>query len=50
VLGGLAATAERANALVDRGYRFLCLAYDVLLIETAMRGLLSGVRRSPATR
>jgi 4-hydroxy-2-oxoheptanedioate aldolase len=47
VLGGLAATAERANALIDRGYRFLCLAYDVLLIETAMRGLLAGVRRTP---
>lgn len=47
VLGGLAATAERANALIDRGYRFLCLAYDVLLIETAMRGLLGGVRRTP---
>ncbi|MDW8369631.1 MAG: aldolase/citrate lyase family protein [Geminicoccaceae bacterium] len=45
VLGGLAATAERANALLERGYRFLCLAYDVLLIETAMRGLLSGLRR-----
>jgi len=48
VLGGLAATAERANALADRGYRFLCLAYDVLLIETAMRGLLGGLRRTPA--
>ncbi|BCX17950.1 MAG: 2,4-dihydroxyhept-2-ene-1,7-dioic acid aldolase [Geminicoccaceae bacterium] len=47
VLGGLAATAERANALIDRGYRFLCLAYDVLLIETAIRGLLAGVRRAP---
>lgn len=47
VLGGLATTAERANALMDRGYRFLCLAYDVLLMETAMRGLLAGVRRTP---
>jgi 4-hydroxy-2-oxoheptanedioate aldolase len=48
VLGGLAATAERANALMARGYRFLCLAYDVSLIETAMRGLLGGLRRTPA--
>lgn len=49
VLGGLAGTAERAHALVERGYRFLCLAYDVLLIETAMRGLLAEVRRAPRT-
>lgn len=45
ILGGLAATAERANALIARGYRFLCLAYDVLLVETAMRGLLAGIER-----
>ncbi len=50
VLGGLAATAERAHALMERGYRFLCLAYDVLLIETAMRGLLAEVRRAPRPR
>jgi 4-hydroxy-2-oxoheptanedioate aldolase len=48
VLGGLAATGERTRALIGRGYRFLCLAYDVLLIETAMRGLLGEVRRAPA--
>lgn len=47
VLGGLAATTGRAHALMERGYRFLCLAYDVLLIETAMRGLLAEVRRAP---
>lgn len=47
-LGGLAGTAERANALLERGYRFLCLAYDVLLIETAMRDLLTGITRPAA--
>lgn len=47
VLGGLAATAERAHTLLARGYRFVCLAYDVLLIETAMRGLIAEVRRGP---
>jgi 4-hydroxy-2-oxoheptanedioate aldolase len=53
VLGGLAGTAERANALIARGYRFLCLAYDVLLIETAMRALTAAITRAseggPAT-
>ncbi|MCS6877176.1 MAG: aldolase/citrate lyase family protein [Geminicoccaceae bacterium] len=44
VLGGLASTAERARDLLARGYRFLCLAYDVLLIETAMRRLLAELR------
>lgn len=44
VLGGLAATPERARALLAAGYRFLCLAYDVLLIETAMRRLLAELR------
>lgn len=48
VLGGLAGTAERATALAARGYRFLCLAYDVLLIETAMRGLLAAARHPAA--
>ncbi len=48
VPGGLAPDAERANALIERGYRFVCLAYDVALIETAMRRLLAGLRRPPA--
>lgn len=44
VLGGLAATPEHARALLAAGYRFLCLAYDVLLIETAMLRLLAELR------
>lgn len=43
VLGGLAATAERANQQLAKGYRMLLMAYDVLLIENAMRSLLGAI-------
>ncbi|MDX6751610.1 aldolase/citrate lyase family protein [Geminicoccaceae bacterium 1502E] len=45
VLGGLAPTAERANALLDRGYRMIILGYDVLLLENALRGMLGALNR-----
>lgn len=47
VLGGLAATAERANAQLAKGYRMILMAYDVLLIENAMKGLLTAITRRP---
>ncbi len=43
-LGGLARDAGGAQALVERGYRFLLLAYDVMLIERAARALLDPLR------
>ena len=45
VLGGVAPTPERAKALVDRGYRFVLLGYDTLLIERACHEFLDAVRR-----
>lgn len=44
-LGGLALTAEDANAKLERGYRVLILGYDVHLINTAVGGLLDNIRR-----
>lgn len=48
VLGGLAATAGRANEQIARGYRFILLAYDVLLIQNAMNALIKGIGRKLA--
>ncbi len=43
-LGGVAPTPERAKELVARGYRFVMLGYDVLIIDRAMRGFLEAAR------
>ncbi len=45
VLGGLARDAEGAQTLVERGYRFVLLAYDVMIIERAARALLDPLRK-----
>ncbi len=45
VLGGLARDAEAARALTARGYRFVLLAYDVMIIEGAARALLDPLPR-----
>jgi 4-hydroxy-2-oxoheptanedioate aldolase len=43
-LGGVAPTPERARALVGRGYRFIMCAYDVLIVDRALRGFLDAAR------
>jgi 4-hydroxy-2-oxoheptanedioate aldolase len=44
VLGGVAPTPERAKELVGRGYRFVMLGYDTLIVDRAMRGFLDAAR------
>jgi len=43
-LGGLAMDVEKGRAMVDRGYTLLMMAYDGLIIETASRDLIEGMR------
>jgi len=45
LLGGLALTAEEANAKIERGYRLIVLGYDTALIGGAAAKLLEGLRR-----
>lgn len=44
-LGGMALSAAEANAKIARGYRFLVMGYDVMLIEAISAQLLDGLRR-----
>jgi 4-hydroxy-2-oxoheptanedioate aldolase len=44
VLGGVAPTVERAKVQAERGYRFIMLAYDSLIIDRAARAFLDGAR------
>lgn len=44
-LGGLALSAEQANRMIERGYRFLALGYDALLLQRAATGVLQGIKR-----
>jgi len=44
VLGGLAMDVEKGRAMIDRGYRFLMMAYDGLIIENAAKDLVNGMR------
>lgn len=43
-LGGVAPTPERARELTARGYRFVMLGYDVLIIDRAMRCFLEAAK------
>lgn len=43
-LGGVAPTIDRARAQAERGYRFIMLAYDALLVDRMARDLLTAVR------
>jgi len=44
-LGGMALSAAEANAKVARGYRFLVMGYDVMLIQQIASQLLDGLER-----
>ncbi|GHD52108.1 2,4-dihydroxyhept-2-ene-1,7-dioic acid aldolase [Thalassobaculum fulvum] len=44
-LGGMALSSAEANAKIARGYRFLVMGYDVMLIEQIASQLLDGLRR-----
>ena len=43
-LGGLATTADQGRAMLERGYKFLMLGFDGLIIDGAARAILDGVR------
>lgn len=45
VLGGVATTAEAANAMVARGYRALVIGFDWGLLQRGIAAVLDGVRR-----
>ncbi|MEK9755405.1 MAG: aldolase/citrate lyase family protein [Rhodospirillaceae bacterium] len=44
VLGGLATSADHGRAMLERGYKFLMLGFDGLIIDGAARAMLDGVR------
>jgi 4-hydroxy-2-oxoheptanedioate aldolase len=43
-LGGLATNAEHGRAMLERGYKFLMLGFDGLIIQGAARAILDGVK------
>ncbi|MEQ8397868.1 aldolase/citrate lyase family protein [Thalassobaculum sp.] len=45
VLGGMSLSAAEANAKIARGYRFLLMGYDVMLIQQISAQLLDGIDR-----
>lgn len=45
VLGGLALSPEQANRMVERGYRFLALGYDAMLLQRGAASALQGINR-----
>ena len=44
-LGGMALSSAEANAKIARGYRFLVMGYDVMLIQQIASRLLDGLER-----
>jgi 4-hydroxy-2-oxoheptanedioate aldolase len=44
-LGGMALSSDEANAKIARGYRFIVMGYDVMLIEQVAAQLLGGLKR-----
>jgi 4-hydroxy-2-oxoheptanedioate aldolase len=44
-IGGVARTAEQANAMVDRGYLLLALGFDWSLFQRAIATSLDGIKR-----
>ena len=49
-LGGVAGSAEQAQALVAAGYRYLALASDTTMFLSSARSLLAGVPREGRER
>ena len=45
LLGGVAPTAEQANAMMERGYKALVLGFDWSLLQKGINAVLDGVRR-----
>jgi 4-hydroxy-2-oxoheptanedioate aldolase len=45
VLGGVARTAEQANAMIERGYRALVLGFDWSLLQRGIDASMEGIRR-----
>ena len=43
-LGGLATTADQGRTMLERGYKFLMLGFDGLIIDGAARAILDGVK------
>ena len=44
VLGGVAHTADQANAMIARGYRALVLGFDWSLLQRGIAGAIAGIR------
>src|SRR5690242_21696363 len=44
-IGGVARTAEQANAMIDRGYLALALGFDWSLFQRGIAASLQGIKR-----
>ena len=44
-IGGVARTAEQANAMIDRGYLALALGFDWSLFQRGIAAAFAGIRR-----
>ena len=45
VLGGVATSVERANEMIDRGYRLLAVGFDWSLLQKGTAAAIEGIRR-----
>jgi 4-hydroxy-2-oxoheptanedioate aldolase len=44
-IGGVARTADQANAMIDRGYLALALGFDWSLFQRGIAAAFAGIRR-----
>jgi 4-hydroxy-2-oxoheptanedioate aldolase len=44
-IGGVARTAEQANALIDRGYSAIALGFDWSLFQRGIMASFEGIKR-----
>jgi 4-hydroxy-2-oxoheptanedioate aldolase len=44
-VGGVAATSDQANAMIDRGYRALAIGFDTSLLQQGATAALHEIRR-----
>ncbi|MGY3444534.1 hypothetical protein ACVW17_004535 [Bradyrhizobium sp. USDA 4473] len=44
-IGGVARTADQANAMIDRGYLALALGFDWSLFQRGITAAFAGIRR-----